>query len=897
MSYKGDGVGNTTFLSNKSFVLNGDLFKIMEARYPQSIYDENGEFDTNKLVSCSLELVRWLRNCESYFESLIMEGDADDNQVESYKNFKKELNKLIVSREIFNNFAITEISAVCTDLYQEFQLDSFRQASLGYAQTIGLLKLDEWCEKKYPARSSFRAKLKELRRFDLNPDKQVLYDGLLTFLDSTEEYYCLTFDLIIQPPKEDLSDCTNWVNRTSILKFIFENALEKILITQSLEVLRFYAKCEDNGSYGQRFHTIVFLRSLKLTENAWFADLNQQLKFVLADKELIKSWLFKWKDDIQKVEIRPTKDETTANSELESGENFSEEFFAIYPDIAFELTNWNAKLKELCPHLEFHIDSSTDVEQKSWLEYWAVKYLFVSEKYIYINPHIKKLNPTIRFSNNTILKAQRPVKPRTFSSGKEIRSKPSTRIVKQHIDEPPHSDLFEIARIQSDQITSTTSSSSEPRRRTERDNARYSPESDFTLGFQSAYLDKTTPLKSKNKFSSTLSTKSLPEINVGAPKEDEFSGTSFLLEEFIEKAIQERKKFDEKKIKKSKRIEWAYIFYKNKIKDSQLSDFLIQFEYFCEQLLGNGNLNFAILPHGVSGRTCSPDDLTQLGKQYLLLFSDFHTQRIKEKIRDASIQSDYCALILDFFKNDLVYTGPVYMVNQIIVNLSRHLKAIAQQARDYEKKFKKNLDYLKYHDDQRWAKVFDKERLVLRLKLNIPLNDKQIGIGAVFDDFKKTVSGRERRFKDLQYIRCIGQNGPREFYDVLFILDCVKETGDPKELLSYFQDQWIKAIQRKLKNHQTSTGILTSREYMVCLKVLDSHKDLAVNHLYIPNATDTKYKLLIGELIPFFISQAIFLQKSGQYGKRHQLRMSADITKLFSSDKSSKVSSKPLSKR
>src|SRR5690606_35832831 len=271
-----------------------------------------------------------------------------------------------------------------------------------------------------------------------------------------------------------------------------------------------------------------------------------------------------------------------------------------------------------------HIDSSTDVEQKSWLEYWAVKYLFVSEKYIYINPHIKKLNPTIRFSNNTILKAQRPVKPRTFSSGQEIRSKPSTRIVKQHIDEPHHSDLFEIARIQSDQITSTTSSSSEPRRRTERDNARYSPESDFTLGFQSAYLDKTTPLKSKNKFSSTLSTKSLPEINVGAPKEDEFSGTSFLLEEFIEKAIQERKKFDEKKIKKSKRIEWAYIFYKNKIKDSQLSDFLIQFEYFCEQLLGNGNLNFAILPHGVSGRTCSPDDLTQLGKQYLLLFSDFH---------------------------------------------------------------------------------------------------------------------------------------------------------------------------------------------------------------------------------------------------------------------------------
>src|SRR5690606_10142064 len=170
-------------------------------------------------------------------------------------------------------------------------------------------------------------------------------------------------------------------------------------------------------------------------------------------------------------------------------------------------------------------------------------------------------------------------------------------------------------------------------------------------------------------------------------------------------------------------------------------------------LLGNGNLNFAILPHGVSGRTCSPDDLTQLGKQYLLLFSDFHTQRIKEKIRDALIQSDYWALILDFFKNDLVYTGPVYIFNQIIINLNQHFEAIAQQARDYEKKFKKNLDYLKYHDDQRWAKVFDKERLVLRLKLNIPLNDKQIGIGAVFDDFKKTVSGRERRFKDLQYIR------------------------------------------------------------------------------------------------------------------------------------------------
>lgn len=93
-----------------------------------------------------------------------------------------------------------------------------------------------------------------------------------------------------------------------------------------------------------------------------------------------------------------------AKPDSEIDKESSARFLEAYSDIEFELINWNTKLKELCPQLMFHIDRSSNVEQKLLLEYWAIKYICMSERYIYINPYIKQLKAhQLRISSAVVI--------------------------------------------------------------------------------------------------------------------------------------------------------------------------------------------------------------------------------------------------------------------------------------------------------------------------------------------------------------------------------------------------------------------------------------------------------------------------------------------------------------
>lgn len=113
------------FFSNSTLVENGDFFKIMETRYPHSLFDKDGHFNTSKLVSNSIELVLWLRNCETYFQQLL----AEDTPKVTVDQFAKELKELTAPKEIFENFGITEISTLCKRVYQKLELEKFKLAS------------------------------------------------------------------------------------------------------------------------------------------------------------------------------------------------------------------------------------------------------------------------------------------------------------------------------------------------------------------------------------------------------------------------------------------------------------------------------------------------------------------------------------------------------------------------------------------------------------------------------------------------------------------------------------------------------------------------------------------------------------------------------------------------
>lgn len=64
-------------------------------------------------------------------------------------------------------------------------------------------------------------------------------------------------------------------------------------------------------------------------------------------------------------------------------------------DIIFKIINWNEQLRKLQSELKFEIDDSFSNEDRQKLEYWGIKYLFISSKYLYFQQHHEDLHRSI----------------------------------------------------------------------------------------------------------------------------------------------------------------------------------------------------------------------------------------------------------------------------------------------------------------------------------------------------------------------------------------------------------------------------------------------------------------------------------------------------------------------
>ena len=80
-----------------------------------------------------------------------------------------------------------------------------------------------------------------------------------------------------------------------------------------------------------------------------------------------------------------------------------------------------------------------------------------------------------------------------------------------------------------------------------------------------------------------------------------------------------------------------------------------------------------------------------------------------------------------------------------------------------------------------------------------------------------------------------------------------------------------------LKN-QVSYGQLEDLAHSISL--ISKHEQLAEKYLFVKNSKMASDKLVISDLIPFFISQAIFLQDSTS-DSTFKLSMSHDLKSLF----------------
>lgn len=387
----------------------------------------------------------------------------------------------------------------------------------------------------------------------------------------------------------------------------------------------------------------------------------------------------------------------------------------------------------------------------------------------------------------------------------------------------------------------------------------------------------------------------IEKLHVGAPKDEDLINPSkiLILKDFIDYVLDEKNDIWKTEIKNKQRVSWAEILFKNKILDTELLDFLIRFEHFIDNLLSAANPYFAVVPK----RECNPEEMSVVGGQYLSLLYDFHTQDIENKLNELSIQSGYWILVTTMFESraneeyqsDL---SQLKMHHHQVQKLNELMKKAQVLVAEYQKKMKQSLTYLKYANAKLWQKAFDKERILMRWQFNLP-SDSNVKeeLMSVFNKFKTRLSGKERHFKDVQHILLECKKHQSASLDVVLIFDSAELAEHQNKLSEHVVELWTKTVEAVMKKRGNQMNFGQLEDLAHSISLIPTHEQLAVKYLFIKNSKMAKDKLVISDLIPFFISQAIFLQDVSS-DQRYKLSMSQYLTNLFVKKES--VSKKPL---
>lgn len=852
----------------------------MELRYSHSIFDKDGCFNISSPVSNSLELIRWYRNCEDYFYQLSVEATPPSEN--DFASFQAELDRLIVKDEVLGNFGITEYSQDCRKLYSDLRLREYRNLVL---KKYGDNELTHWLKEVYPVREQLKLLAKNEARFDLDLEYQYQYqfEDLQLFLKNTEIAYFLAFDIEIEADQFKGDVIENWRENAVLLKPLLENALNDILKQQS-DTLRFYVKFEDDGVYGFRFHVVIFLQSLTLTESSWLAEFNEKLQHRLSDKVLLNEWLKplytkkinEWRNHRDLHELCYSKE---GLDEME--QSIHSTFQNYQHDIIFKIINWNEQLRKLQSELKFEIDDSFSNEDRQKLEYWGIKYLFISSKYLYFQQHHEDLHRSI--VSFVYRSSTHPKKIQTKLATPEKQEKYSRSRDEQKTENSNQSGRKK-SQANEEPVTH--------QRRTEvNQTSFYSEKFDITNNLPLADIVESKP---RPKFQSKPIFK-IEKLHVGAPKDEDLINPSkiLILKDFIDYVLDEKNDIWKTEIKNKQRVSWAEILFKNKILDTELLDFLIRFEHFIDNLLSAANPYFAVVPK----RECNPEEMSVVGGQYLSLLYDFHTQDIENKLNELSIQSGYWILVTTMFESraneeyqsDL---SQLKMHHHQVQKLNELMKKAQVLVAEYQKKMKQSLTYLKYANAKLWQKAFDKERILMRWQFNLP-SDSNVKeeLMSVFNKFKTRLSGKERHFKDVQHILLECKKHQSASLDVVLIFDSAELAEHQNKLSEHVVELWTKTVEAVMKKRGNQMNFAQLEDLAHSISLIPTHEQLAVKYLFIKNSKMAKDKLVISDLIPFFISQAIFLQDVSS-DQRYKLSMSQYLTNLFVKKES--VSKKPL---
>ena len=115
---------------------------------------------------------------------------------------------------------------------------------------------------------------------------------------------------------------------------------------------------------------------------------------------------------------------------------------------------------------------------------------------------------------------------------------------------------------------------------------------------------------------------------------------------------------------------------------------------------------------------------------------------------------------------------------------------------------------------------------------------------------------------------------------MVLIFDSAELAENQNKLSEHVIELWTKTVQAEMKNQENQMSYGQFEDLAHSISLISKHEQLAEKYLFVKNSKMAKDKLVISDLIPFFISQAIFLQEVSS-NQRYKLSMSQYLTNLF----------------
>lgn len=328
-----------------------------------------------------------------------------------------------------------------------------------------------------------------------------------------------------------------------------------------------------------------------------------------------------------------------------------------------------------------------------------------------------------------------------------------------------------------------------------------------------------------------------------------------------------------------KRVEkLANLYFRECGMDEELRIFIVKFFIFIEGVIEGKSAKAVWVKNMDADASVSKESLTLIGQRYFDLLNTYHSCNIVQKNNLSYLNEFFKFLtVFDVVKDTSTFWEMSNFLNQHALELNKFMLDFRKGLIAYKDKYSKNFENLNYVNEKNFQQIFIKDRWIFRFELTtFKMHHDVRLLSKTFSDLMKRLQGDYRLSGDIKYIKFINEKFSKKYLDVLFFIEPNEKFDSMEEVIHRIQDDWIRASSYTLNEHQSKDGKILTHYAETDAKVKQLMKSEVLfnsEYLYIGMRDKTKIQAAVDLLIPYFISQAIFLPVESTLPKTRQLTL------------------------